>query len=67
MTRAPIDMLLDGAQWKPTGITESGEDGLPYATHEAVIDLCGVTMRCYQLNDGRRIFHADDVAKFFKE
>lgn len=69
--RTPIEMYLDGLAWK-TSLSESeiekrqeqfASDGILYATHEGQLEIFGSTIRCYQLNDGQRVFDADDLAR----
>lgn len=64
-----VATVLDSVEWKalpPLAIIEGmRSDPLPHATHYALLDLCGFTFRCYQLSDGRRVFDADDVERFF--
>lgn len=55
-----IDTMLAGVDWKPTGNVR-GPDDLPVATHEGVLAFGGIELRVYQLDDGRRVFNADDV------
>lgn len=40
-------------------------DAIPEATWEGEINIAGVTIRCYVLDNGMRIFNADDIEKFF--
>ena len=40
------------------------EDKLPEAGRESVVEIGGFKLRCYHLDDGRRVFHADDVHAF---
>lgn len=61
----PIDLMLDGVVWKALDGPTTASDDLPYATHEGVLELFGGSIRCYRLNDGRALFHADDMEKFF--
>lgn len=37
------------------------DERLPQATHEGELALAGVRLRTYQLDDGRRVIHADDI------
>lgn len=60
----PAEALMNSVQWRETGMTDDGS-GLPYATHEGVLSIGGVDLKCYQLNDGRRIFDAESVTQFF--
>lgn len=61
--KAPIDIVMDRVQWTPIK-HEQQPDGL-YATHEGTLTIEGYTLRCYILSDGQRVFHAEDVEKFF--
>ena len=65
--KTPIEMTLDGVQWRAAGPRSDSGDGLPWATHEGVFDIAGVQLRCYRLNDGRAIFNAEDFHAFFNE
>lgn len=57
MIRTPIDKLLDKVQWvEIRRVGDMPNDGLPYATHEGVLRIDHIELKCYQLNDGRRIF-----------
>lgn len=60
----PIDTLMNAVEWEKVE-GKPADDGLPYSTHVGVLDLMGAKMRCYRLNDGRAILHADDVEAFF--
>ena len=62
--------MLDSLDWKPTGAPDHFEDeraALPYATHEAVLQIGSARLRCFQLSNGQRVFDADDVQNFFSE
>jgi hypothetical protein len=65
--KTPIEMMLDGVEWREADpVQQEGEsDGLPYATHEGVLEIAGVKLRCYRLNTGQAIFNADDIAELF--
>lgn len=41
-------------------------EALPQAISESVLDIAGVKLRVYMLDDGRRIINADDVAQLFQ-
>lgn len=56
-----LDTLLDAVKWERIDATPADTNGLPYATHRGVLSLDGQELRCFQLNDGRRILHAEDV------
>lgn len=54
----PIEAAMAQVNWEGTGV-ESG-DGL-YATHAGVINLAGVSLPVYRLNNGECVFDADAV------
>ena len=64
MAKYPIDILLDGVDWKPIDTAKSNE-GLPYATHAGIFKIGDCSLRVYQLNDGRRVIEESDIIKFF--
>lgn len=62
----PINMLIDSVVHpvdKPKDLTS----GLPYATHEGVLEIGGIKLEVAVLNDGRRIFCGDEAIKLLKE
>ena len=66
----PIEMMLDGVTWVQAGDKPDGpdnHDGVPYATHEGVLDIMGHKMRCYRLNTGITVFDADDLSAMFSD
>ena len=68
MSDKPIDRMLDALEWSPLqGSGSPPIDGgrLPVATHEAILTFGTHQLRVYQLDDGRRIIQADDLAAFF--
>lgn len=66
--KTPIEVLLDQIEWKACdGPVEELRDGVPFATHVGVLEIGGHKLRCYQLNDGRRIFVADDFHNFLSQ
>jgi hypothetical protein len=60
----PMDAALDAVNWVVLD-NKPGSRGLPYATHSGVLSIGNFELRCYRLNDGRAILHADDVNAFF--
>lgn len=56
--------ILDGLDWQQVPHAPSG-DGLPTVTHEGVLEIAGHRLRCFRLDDGRAIIHADDFHEFF--
>jgi hypothetical protein len=64
--KSPVEQMLDTVEWVATNNEQSqGNDGLPHATHEGVLSIGGMRLRCYRLSDGMAVFDADDVKKFF--
>jgi hypothetical protein len=64
----PIDMLLDGIEWKPI-ITDSSSippSDIPVATHEGILRMYGLELRVYQLSNGIRVINEEDLIKFFE-
>lgn len=62
----PIDAMLNAVEWKQLeGDPPADDDGLPYATHEGVLTIGNIELKCYQLNDGTRLFDAESVHCFF--
>lgn len=41
-------------------------DDIPQATHEGVMELLGMKLRIYRLDDGNTVIHADDFHAFLK-
>ena len=64
ITEKFIEVLLDKVEWEVVDEPAEKNSDLPYATHSGVLKLLGYEFRCYQLSDGRRGFHADDVQRF---
>jgi len=68
--KTPIEMMLAGVTWvvatpdRPSG--PDNDEGVPYATHEGVLDLFGHKMRCYRLSNGQTVFNADDFQAWFE-
>ncbi len=60
----PVDMTLDGLTWTVTDQQPDGS-GLPYATHSGLWEIGGQVLRCYRLNTGQAVIHADDMEAFF--
>ena len=60
-----FDRLLDVLEWKRLLDHAQEADEIPHATHEAILDIGAAKLRVYQLSNGQRVIHADDVRKFF--
>lgn len=61
-----VNRLLAQVDWQPASEPQCSDD-LLYATHSGVFYFAGHKLRCYRLNDGRAIFHADDFNEVFGE
>ena len=57
----PIDRFMGAVEWTETG-QQPNDEGLPYATHEGVMNIGGVKLRVYVLNTGQRVINGDDLA-----
>ena len=56
--------LLDQVAWTPMPPADDAEPGLPYATHEGVLDLPGLgRVPVYQLNTGERVFDGETLER----
>lgn len=42
------------------------EDDMPEAVSESIINLGAISLRVYQLDDGRRVINADDIHKLIE-
>lgn len=60
----PIEQLLDTIQYKNIERGESISDGTLYAVKKGTLTIAGFSLTVYVLNDGRRIFDANDVENF---
>lgn len=62
----PTEILLNKVQWTKVAVDKGNTGtGMPYVTHQGTLKLDDVELRCYQLNDGRRIFDAEDIERLF--
>ena len=59
----PIESLLTNVDWVRTRNEPKGD--LPYATHEGVLKIGEIALRCYRLNTGQAIFNAEDFEALF--
>jgi len=65
--KTPIEMMLDGIEWKPCRGEVDHSSDLPYVTHEGVLRIGLNELRCYTLNTGERVFDADDIKELFTD
>jgi len=64
--KTPIEMMLDAIEWRPCEGEVDHSSDLPYATHEGVLRIGDLELRCYRLNTGQCIFDAADIENFFR-
>lgn len=60
----PAESLVDKMATEPCEPPEN-PSGLPYPVRRGVLEIGGHKLRCYVLNDGRRIFNAQDIEDLF--
>lgn len=60
-----MSALLDGVTWLPVVAPLDDGSDLPFATHHGVLNIGGLTLRCYRLSTGQDILDAEDFEKFF--
>ena len=51
--------------YKPLRKGKYMSENIPKAVWEGELNICGVKIRCAVLDDGRRVFNADDIHEFF--
>lgn len=63
----PAEAIMNTVEWKPIESDSAlpVRDDLPYATHSGVLNIFGLDLKCYRLSDGRAVFDADDINRFF--
>ncbi|MEG1402371.1 hypothetical protein [Bacteroides sp.] len=61
---APIEALLDSIQYEDIEKGESVTDGTLYAVKKGILDIEGYKLTVYVLNNGQRIFDANDFENF---
>ena len=66
-THSAFDKMLDGLDWREWPSANGESCGLPLVTHKGILKIGDKGLTCYRLNDGRKIFDADDVHEFFKD
>lgn len=60
----PIEALLDSIQYEDVEKGESITDGTLYAVKKGILDIKGYKITVYVLNNGQRIFYANDFVNF---
>lgn len=64
--KTPIEMMMDGVQWKAVEEPEPDDSGLPHVTHQGELELLGVKVICCTLSTGQRIIDADSMHLLFE-
>lgn len=68
---APIEQLMDQVRWaecSPDSSTPGkAQSDIPFATHEGVLEIGEMKLRCYRLSNGQAVLHEDDMHKYFGE
>lgn len=64
--KTPIEMVFDGVEWFAIPGANPVDDGIPVATHWGVLKILDMSLRCYQLNTGQRVFDVDDINRFLR-
>ena len=60
----PIDQMMSNVEWKESQ-QKVTVTGMPYATHYGELEILGVKLKVYRLNDGRSIIDGEDMRKLF--
>lgn len=55
--------LMADVVWTPCNVSPVA--GELVATHEGVLYIIGIRVRCYRLSDGRCVLDGDDVERLF--
>jgi hypothetical protein len=59
MAKTPIEAILDSLEYVPTN-AQPNEEGIPYVTHEGVLQLGEISIKVCVLNTGKRIIPEDE-------
>lgn len=57
--------VLDSLEWKEIPQEAFIDDGLPYVTHIAIMELSGIRLKIYKLSNGERVIDEKDIVDFF--
>ena len=66
MTKSPIETVFDAVPFERVENPNMGDGTLPYVVMRGVLNIAGLSLRCYVLNDGQRIFDAEDLDPFIE-
>lgn len=62
--KTPIEQLLDRVEWTEINIDPDPESPGLYATHVGLLNIAGVELPVFILNNGERVFDADAVKEW---
>ena len=62
--KTPTEQMLDTLDYTPTN-DKPNKDGLPYVTHEGILQLGEISIKVYVLNTGQRIIAEEEMEKVF--
>jgi len=61
---SPIETMLEALTMEPIeGAGETLDEDCLYATHTGVLQIGDVALKVYLLNNGERVFDADDACR----
>lgn len=56
-----FDTMMNSVTWRKLELQGPRDDGIPRATHAGEMQLFGITLRCFRLEDGRAIIASEDI------
>ncbi len=62
MSKSQIEVILDKLEYTPTG-AQPNKEGLPYVTHEGVLQIGDTSIKVCVLNTGQRIIPTDELER----
>ena len=65
MNKTPIDVMLDNVNYIPVNTENNNDDGLPYVTHEGILNIADLSITVYVLNNGQRIIPREEMERIF--
>lgn len=63
-SKSQLDRILDSLEYTPVDVNPN-KDGIPYATHEGILNLGEISIRVIVLNTGQRIIPESELSKIF--
>lgn len=64
MSDSPI---MQNVVWEVCDPPKETKNGIPYVTHEGVLEMMGKRMRCFRLSNGEAVFEAEDFKEFVRD